>query len=214
MKRLIWIFIGLCTLILITFAIFGDSFETWFSTDASIEMFEEHRHLAGPIGAGLLLSDLLLPIPTTVIIGAMGAVLGIAEGAAWGWLGLTLAGVAGYGLARLGGEKWGSRLTPHDQQESLRNWFESWGGLAVVLSRMLPILPEAISVTAGLAGMRFLPFCLSVALGSLPPALAFAWMGHTARTDPGPALWITVALMGLAWIGYLLIRRKHPPSGS
>jgi len=209
MKRLLWIFLGLCVLILVTFALLGDSFDTWFSLDASMELLERNRHLAGPIGMGLLISDLLLPIPTTVIIGAMGAVLGIGQGALWGWLGLTLAGLTGYGIARVGGERWGSRLSSPEEQESMRAWFDSWGGLAVILSRMLPILPEAISVTAGLAGMRFVPFLLAVSLGSLPPAVAFAWMGHAALTDPGPALWITVGLMGVAWCGYLWVRNRE-----
>lgn len=213
MKRLLWIFLGLCVLILVTFALLGDQFDQWFSLDASRELLNEHRALAGPMGAGLLISDLLLPIPTTIIIGAMGAVLGIAAAAFWGWLGLTLAGLLGYGLARWGGDKWSRRVSTPSEQEQLQAWFDSWGGLAVILSRMLPILPEAISVTAGLAGMRFLPFLLSVSLGSLPPAVAFAWMGKTAVNDPGPALWGTVILMGIAWCRYLWVRkRKDTPS--
>jgi len=202
MKKLLWIFFTLCALILLTFMLFGDTFEQFFSLQASRELLSGHRSWAGPIGAALLISDLLLPIPTTVIIGALGAVIGIGPAIFWGWLGLTLAGLLGYGLARLGGQRWADRLASPEEQARNRDFFNTWGGLAVILSRMLPILPEALSVTAGLAGMKPRAFTLAVTLGSLPPAAAFAWIGAPAKDAPTLALWATVAIMGLFWVGF------------
>jgi len=212
MKKLVAVFFGLCLLILLTFALFGDTFDALFSSAESRELLREHRAWAGPIGAGLLIADLLLPIPTTIIIGAMGAVMGTVAGAIWGWIGLTLAGLTGYGLARLGGQRWADRLAPPEEQKRTRHMFDTWGGLAVVLSRMLPILPEAISVLAGLYRMHASRFILAVSLGSIPPALAFAWIGGRAAEHPGPALWGLVALTGLAWIGFLGMQRRNTPS--
>lgn len=214
MKHLLWIFFSLCVLILVSFLLFGDTFEQLFSTEGTRDLLNQHRQWAGPIGAGLLIADLVLPVPTTVIIGAMGAVLGATAAALWGWLGLSLAGLLGYTLARRGGRRWADRLAPPEEQARNRQFFEQWGGLAVILSRMLPILPEALSITAGLSGMRPRPFTLAVILGSLPPAIAFAWIGEKAVESPGPAFFALVALMALFWLAYRHIHRTFHPTHS
>ncbi len=213
MKRLTWIFGALCALVLLTFLLFGDIFDSLFSPQGSQTVFQDHLQWAGPLGAGLLISDLILPIPTTVIIGAMAAVLGIGPAVAWGWLGLSLAGITGYSLARLGGRRLADRLASPAEQKQNENFFNTWGGLAVILSRMLPILPEALSVTAGLSGMKAGPFCVSVILGSLPPAVAFAWIGASASEAPQGAIWSTVALMGACWLGYRKVAQQKWKAG-
>jgi uncharacterized membrane protein YdjX (TVP38/TMEM64 family) len=208
MKKLLLLFFGLTALILVTFALFGESFDLFFSSDAHREFLQTHRMWAGPLGAVFLMSDLFLPIPTTVVIGALGAVLGVAPGFFWGWLGLCLAGFLGYGLARLGGKRWADRLSSPAEQEAYRKAFDTWGGLAVVVTRMLPILPEVFSVLAGLYGMRPGRFALAVTLGSIPPALAYAWIGAQARAHPGAAVWGLVALTALVWILFLALARR------
>ncbi len=208
MKKLLLIFFALTALILITFALFGDHFDFLFSGEKGKEFFTQASRWAGPIGAGLLISDLFLPIPTTIIIGAMGAVMGVAEAAFWGWLGLSLAGLTGYGLAQWGGEKWADKLASPAEQIRYRNLFDSWGGLAVILSRMLPILPEVLSVLAGLYGMRFKNFLIAVTLGSIPPAIAFAWIGQQSLEHPGLALWGLVLLTTLLWFIFRFFDKK------
>jgi uncharacterized membrane protein YdjX (TVP38/TMEM64 family) len=208
MKKLLLLFFGLTALILLTFALFGENVERVFSSSENREFLQTHQTWAGPLGAFFLTADLFLPIPTTVVIGALGAVLGVAPGFFWGWLGLCLAGFCGYGLARLGGKRWADRLCSPAEQEAFRNAFDTWGGLAVVLTRMLPILPEVFSVLAGLYGMRPGRFALAVVLGSIPPALAYAWIGAQAREHPGPAVWGLVALTALVWILFLAFARR------
>ncbi|MDF3127861.1 VTT domain-containing protein [Kiritimatiellaeota bacterium B1221] len=208
MKKLLILFFSLSALILLTFALFGDHFDFLFSGEKGKEFFSRASHWAGPIGAGLLVADLFLPIPTTLIIGAMGATIGVAPAAFWGWLGLSLAGFTGYGLARLGGEKWADRLASPSEQIRYRQLFDRWGGLAVILSRMLPILPEVLSVLAGLYGMRFKNFAIAVTLGSLPPAIAFAWIGQQSLKHPGMALWSLVLLTTLLWFLYRFFDKK------
>lgn len=202
MKKLLFLFLGLSLLILLTFGLFGDHFTFMFSGEKGREFFARADHWTGPLGAGLLISDLVLPIPTTVIIGSMGAVLGWVEAAIWGWIGLSLAGLTGYGLARWGGEKLASRLASEEEQSRYRHLFNHWGGLAVILSRMLPVLPEVLSVLAGLYGMKFSRFAAAVILGSIPPALAFAWIGEKSVEHPGFGIWGFAGLMGIIWYIY------------
>ncbi|MGA0333091.1 MAG: TVP38/TMEM64 family protein [Kiritimatiellia bacterium] len=208
MKKIILLFVILSALVLISFALFGERFDEGFGGENGRDFFRQSEAVAGPAGAGLLIADLVLPIPTTMVIGGMGAVLGILPAAIWGWVGLSLAGLLGYGVARAGGSRWADRLASPEEQRQYRELFDTWGGLAVVLSRMLPILPEVLSVLAGLYGMQFKNFALAVTLGSIPPALIFAWMGAQSRENPGPALWALLILTTLLWLLYVRVSRK------
>jgi uncharacterized membrane protein YdjX (TVP38/TMEM64 family) len=205
--RFMLLFLALSVLVLLVFLLWGGAFETGFSAAGSARYFRDHPRTAGGLGVGLLVADLLLPIPTTGVIGGLGAALGAVPGFLWGWLGLSLAGLLGYGLARLGGERWADRLASPAEQAQFRVWFDTWGSLAIVISRLLPILPEVLSVLAGLYRMHARRFIPAVILGSVPPALIFAWLGSEAREHPGPALWAMVLILSAAWGLFLWIRR-------
>jgi uncharacterized membrane protein YdjX (TVP38/TMEM64 family) len=209
MKRFWMLFGGISLLILIIFGVWGDQFESLFSQEDTRLMLERAASAAGPLGAALLVSDILLPIPTTVIIGAMGAVLGPVAGALWGWVGLNLAGWAGYGLARLGGVRWKDRLLSPAEEKKFKGFFDRKGGLAVVLSRMLPVLPEVLSLMAGFYGMQPFRFGIAVALGSIPPALLFSWIGTTATEAPLTALLLLTGITGLLWLLFLRISQPR-----
>jgi membrane protein DedA with SNARE-associated domain len=58
------------------------------------------------------------------------------------------------------------RLKPEDIRKA-DAWFDKYGVWAVLLGRLVPLVRSLISVPAGSAGMRFLPFLLLTAIGSL-----------------------------------------------
>ncbi len=208
-RRLLTLFSGLSVLVLVTFLIWGEGYERLFSGEGARAFFDDRADWAGPIGAGLLIADLLLPVPSTGIIGGMGAVLGLLPAFFWSWLGLSLSGCAGYGLARLGGPRLAGRLASPEEQRRYREMFNSLGGLAIVITRLLPVLPEVLSVLAGLYRMRFSAFLAATLLGSIPPALVYSWLGARALESPGPALWGFVAVTALAWLAFLKVRKHH-----
>lgn len=53
-----------------------------------------------------------------------------------------------------------------DSVESADKWFGKYGGKAVLICRCIPIVRSLISIPAGMAKMRFIPFILLTALGS------------------------------------------------
>ena len=207
-KKLVVIFVILCAVLLGGFFLWGQWWDTWLAPGAAREFFENHGPLAGGVGVGLLIVDLVLPIPSSAVIGGLGAALGVLPGFLWGWLGLVLSGLTGYGVARLGGKKWANRLASPEEQDRFQHLFDTWGGLALVSTRLLPILPEVLSVLAGLYRMHFSRFLLATLLGSIPPALVYAWLGATAVDHPGPAIWGLVAITVLAWLGFVWTKNR------
>ena len=205
-QKLTLILAALTSLVLLSFWVWGDGFTRTWSWEGSISFFETHKGVAGWLGIGLLVSDLVLPIPVTCVVGGLGAVLGPIQGFFYSWVGLVLAGLTGYGLARLGGQRIADRLVSPGDQKRYRLWFDRWGSLAVVASRMLPILPEVFSILAGLYGMHFRRFLIAVAFGSLVPAISYSWLGAHMREHPGPAIWALASITVVAWLIFLRIQ--------
>jgi uncharacterized membrane protein YdjX (TVP38/TMEM64 family) len=203
----LFLFLLLSALILVSFFIWGSGFDALFSLDGSTRFFDSHARLAGPLGAGLLIADLVLPIPSTGVLGGMGAVLGAGPAFLWGWSGLVLSGSCGYAAARWGGTRWAAKLAPEEERERYKDLFNTWGSLAIVITRLLPVLPEVLSVLSGLYGMKFSRFFGATLVGSLAPALAYTWLGAQAREHPGPAIWGIVLLTALAWLAFLYLHR-------
>jgi uncharacterized membrane protein YdjX (TVP38/TMEM64 family) len=207
-NRLIALFVFISILILTGFMVWGSGFEEWLSLEGSTRFFESYAGFAGPLGAGLLIVDLVLPIPSTGVLGGMGAVLGFGPAFLWGWTGLVLSGSCGYGLGRLGGIRLTAKLVPPSEREQYQALFNSRGSFAIVVTRLLPIVPEVLSMLSGLYRMNFSRFLGATLLGAIAPAAAYTWLGAQAREHPGPAVWGIVLLTTLTWYLFLQVRNR------
>jgi len=199
MRLVLW-FIGLSVVVLVTWLLWGGSWEESFSFQGSIAWLERAGPWAWAAGIGLLAADLLLPVPGTVVMSALGYVYGVAMGGLVAAAGSMAAGLLGYGMGRLIGERAARRLLGDLDFERGKLLFARGGEWMVALSRALPILPEAISCTAGLVRMPFGRFLVSLACGSLPVGFLFAWIGAAGREAPGWALAFSLLVPALLWL--------------
>src|SRR5688572_7859529 len=131
------------------------------------------------VAVGLLVADIVLPIPTTLIITVMGQKYGPIWGGLIGTLGSFSAGVIAYGLTRMLGPRF-SRWLLADELDDAERFFTEKGAFAVACSRWLPLLPEAISCMAGLARMPFGKYCLALLSGAVPMCFAYAALAGTS----------------------------------
>jgi uncharacterized membrane protein YdjX (TVP38/TMEM64 family) len=149
-----------------------------------------------------LASDILLPIPSSVVSTLAGGELGAHWGAAASWLGMTGGAAAGFGLARAFGRPLVVRLTSADDLAALDRLGERQGVLLIVLLRAVPLLAEASVLVLGASDMPWRRFVPSAALANLGIALAYACFGAFARDHqwlPG-ALAASLALpLVLTW---------------
>lgn len=200
-------FLALAVLVLGTWMAWGGGWESHLSFAGSVRWLEN----AGPWGwaAGILLlaSDLILPVPGTVVISALGYLYGALLGGAVAAVGLMAAGLSGYGAGRLFGEKFARRWLGDRDYETGRKLFENGGGWLVALSRALPILPEVISCTAGLVRMPFRRFVIALACGCVPMGFLFAAIGSMGRDSSGWAFALSLALPALLWLVAARLKR-------
>ncbi len=197
--RLFWLFFGLAVLFLIPFLIWGGSLEETFSLEGTVEWLRSYDSWAWAAGILLLISDLFLPIPGTVVMSALGLVYGTIAGGLIGFLGSFLSGAFSYALCRLLGRNAALRLLGEKDLERGETLFSNVGGWIVVLSRWLPLFPEVVACMAGLTRMPAPLFFFALACGSLPLAFAFAAVGEYGAVNPGIALLLSAAAPAILW---------------
>jgi uncharacterized membrane protein YdjX (TVP38/TMEM64 family) len=183
--------------------------ERMFSLTGTVAWLGNFDRWAWAAGVALLLSDLVLPVPGTMVMSALGFVYGPAIGGAVAALGSFLSGTLGYTLCRLLGPRAALRILGEKDLARGERLFSTMGGWLVVLSRWLPLFPEVIACMAGLARMRALTFFAALACGSLPLGFAFAAVGHAGADYPmlalafsafaPPALWLAVQILFRRW---------------
>ncbi|PKF48884.1 TVP38/TMEM64 family protein [Enterovibrio nigricans] len=156
----------------------------------------------------LLFLDLFIAVPTLSIM-MLG---GYFVGAQLGWLaafsGTFLAGVCGYGLSALYGEKLVNLVVKDDaKRQELRAQFRRHGILMILLSRAMPILPEVTACMSGISRMRFLTFLLAWCAVNLPYTFTAAYAGSISTLEnPMPAILTATALTVFFWIGWGLLK--------
>lgn len=124
-----------------------------------------------PLAGWMLIKEQSLPVTYVLIAGAYGA------------LGCTIGSVIAYVVGVWGGrpflEKYGKYLLISHQDLALADrWFNKHGSWAVFLSRLLPVVRTFISLPAGVAQMRFVPFLIYTFLGSFPWCAGLAYGGY------------------------------------
>lgn len=207
----------LALIFLLMFLFLGENLEPFFSAERFADILRKHRAFGWAMGILLLISDLLLPIPATGIMAAFGAVYGFWGGWLGSALGSMLASLLGYGLVRIGGDRCAKWLAKPAELVEFRQLFQRWGGLAIIVSRAFPILPEVMAVLAGLAQMPLPLFLAASAAGILPVTALYAWMGTVQSSLPqGVVFLIAVILPVLLWIVCMPLGKKmfkkQPPS--
>lgn len=198
--RLFWVFLALALLVLIPFVIWGEGFERTFTRTGAVDWLSGYGAWAWAAGVVLLILDLVLPVPATAVMAALGFIYGPLTGAVVGAAGSFLSGTLGYGLCRALGRPAALWLLGEHELARGERLFARVGGWLVVLSRWLPIFPEVIACMAGLVRMPAGLFFLALACGSAPLALVFAAVGHAGAERPVLAIALSALVPPLLWL--------------
>ena len=167
------------------------------SSDANdaVLMLRKYDAWAWAIGIALIWADLVLPVPQTVVIAALGITYGTVLGGLLGSVGLITGGLLGYVLMLTSARRIVRRFVGLQSLNGMEGLFERAGAWAIVLTRSLPYsIPEAIVFLAGLAAMPIGKFAAALAIGSVPTAFAFAAIGAGWADQPILALLVSYVL--------------------
>jgi uncharacterized membrane protein YdjX (TVP38/TMEM64 family) len=156
---------------------------------------QEYESWAWGLGIALIWADVVLPIPQTAVIAALGIIYGTLLGGLLGSLGLITGGLLGYVLMLTSARRIVQRFAGPQSLDKMESLFDRGGAWAIVLTRSLPYsVPEAMVFLAGLAGMPIRPFTAALTIGSVPTAFAFAAIGAGWADQPILALVVSYVL--------------------
>jgi uncharacterized membrane protein YdjX (TVP38/TMEM64 family) len=197
---LITLVLILLALIIVPFTIWGGQFDATLSLEGARGWMEQYGRWAWLAGIALLVADIVLPIPSTVVMSALGWMYGWWWG---GWIctaGSMLSGIVAYVMCRVLGRPAARWIAGEDGLARGEELFAKGGGWLVALSRWTPVLPEAVACLAGIVRMPWRTFLVALTCGSLPLGFAFASIGHIGQDRPGLALLLSGAVPVLLWL--------------
>ena len=198
--RRVWLLIVLLlAAILVPFLIWGDRFDSALSLEGARAWMQTYGRWAWLAGIMLLCADIVLPIPSTVVMSA----LGLMYGAWWGGLaaagGSWLSGILAYAACRYAGHGAARWIAGDEGLHKVEALFLKQGGWLVTLSRWMPVLPEAVACLAGIAKMPWRTFVIALTCGSVPLGFAFAAIGAVGAMHPTLAVALSAGVPVLLW---------------
>lgn len=167
-----------------------------------------HAVLAGAIIVLILAVDILLPVPSSLVSGLAGAALGFWGGTFAIWLGMSVGCLFGYALGRGAGHAAMHRIVGAEETERARRLFAGAGGVALIVTRAVPVLAETLVLGAGAARMPLGPFLLLTGAANLAVAFAYAAVGALALSQASILFFFfgLAALPAASWLLWLKFR--------
>jgi uncharacterized membrane protein YdjX (TVP38/TMEM64 family) len=159
----------------------------------------------------LLAADVILPVPSSIIMVLSGAVFGVLWGALLALAGSVLGEWLGFEMVRRFGRRASRRIARDEELEHVNRFFERYGVLAVIVTRPLPIVMETMSLVAGLSQMRRTVFLGASLVGTAPIVFVYAYAGAVSR-EVGSLLPATIMLVAVTAAGWLWYRTKRLPT--
>ena len=155
--------------------------------------------VAGSIG--LMVAHSFLPFPAEIIALANGMVYGPLWGAVITWTGAMLGASVAFGLGRALGRPFVMRVLSERHQSALANWSREQGGLALLASRLVPVIAfNLINYAAALTHISWWTFLWATGLGILPLTILLSVLGENVL-DMSAWVWLLLAALAvLSWL--------------
>lgn len=160
---------------------------------------------AAVVGVVLLLADVVLPVPSSLLMIAHGAAFGVPLGALLSVVGSTGSAMLAFAIGRKGGPLL-ERFVSEEEWRRADALLRRYGTLAIVATRPIPLLAETTAIIAGTSSLRPGPMALAALVGSVPAALLYAVAGALA-VGAGHGLLVFGAVLVIAAAFWLVTRR-------
>lgn len=204
------LFAGLAALLLALFGV-AEALDLPLLADPRPRLSEAGAWGAAAAGFALLVVDVFLPVPSSLVMVGHGALFGVVRGGLLSLAGALAAAAVGFACGRWGRAPLRRRLAGAERRRA-DALLARWGSLAVVVSRPVPILAETVAVVAGASPLGWRRFLVAAAAGNLPAAALYAVTGATALRldDAFLTFGLVLAVAGLVWLGGLRLGARGP----
>ena len=215
-RALRWLLIAASTCALLTLviaAVVGARSFAWNDVPAFIDRMGAWRDspLAMLAMFGCFIAGGLVVFPVNLLIAASIVVFGPVGGAAIALVGSLASAAVLHAIGAAFPEHVWTRFAGR-HVERLRERVARHGVIAVAIVRLLPVAPySVVSLAAGIAGIRRLPYLVGTALGMLPGIVLYALFVDRARkviADPRPLSWAMLFFAVILIVAVALLLRR------
>jgi uncharacterized membrane protein YdjX (TVP38/TMEM64 family) len=197
MTRVVLLVIVALLFPIIPFVVIGElPGERWLSaTDANAWLF-------ALTGSSILMIDVVLPVPSSIIVALLGSRLGFFGGWLSAWVGLTIGNMVGYAIGRL----WPHKIAP--------DFAESPTLMVLFVSRPVPILAEAATIAAGASRINPIHMIAVCAASNLFYTAILAASGAALLAENVNFLTLFAPLLvpAVAWMAWRKYQARKVPS--
>jgi uncharacterized membrane protein YdjX (TVP38/TMEM64 family) len=153
--------------------------------------------------------DIVLPIPSSIVMIVSGALFGTLAGAALAIMGSLAGNWMGYELARRFGWEFLEKREKPGDLERMGAMLRRYGPAAIILSRPVPVMTETVSLLAGAMHVERGVFIGASLAGTIPICLIYAYAGSASWGGSTliPAIAAAVILPAVGWA--ILSRRTR-----
>ncbi len=208
MKKVLGLFAGMLAVLAAMFLVAEQT--GWMTAEGVQAWLEGVRATRGGRAAaalavfGLLAGDLVLPVPSSIVMTLSGGLLGVATGTLASFAGAMTSALLGFGLCRRYGRRAFARMAGAADEARVDRFLRTYGAWGILLSRSVPMLTEIISCFAGLGAMSWRRFTALTAAGTLPLCTVYAWAGR--RGDTAGFTWAVWLAFLLPALGFAFLR--------
>jgi uncharacterized membrane protein YdjX (TVP38/TMEM64 family) len=208
----IWHWTLLCAvilaLILVPFFVFGDDVELW--TRQVLQAATGRPLRTAVVLGGLLATDIVLPVPSSLVSTACGFFLGVVSGTLTSWAGMNASCLMGFAITMWLGRPLAARLLQPREMEQLERMSHRYGAWALVLARPVPVLAEASVLFAGLGRVRPRQFLVLTTLSNGGISVTYALIGALSA-DINAFLVAMAGAIAVPWLFLSIAKYWHRP---
>lgn len=197
--RTLSLLVAVMLAIIVPFLLYGETINAW--TGGLIEHAETNRLMTGLLLSLLLASDILVPVPSSLVSTACGMTLGFVGGLCASFVGMSVTAVAGYVIGRYASAP-AEKLIGKNEVEMFRSFQQRHGVWLLLAMRPVPVLAEASVVFSGLSRQPFAQVLSMTALGNLAVSAVYAAVGVWGKLSDSfiPAFAASMALSGILMV--------------
>ena len=210
MKRIFLPTILIIFIIILLFLSFGN-LENWF--ELQLDLQQHNLWIFALVSYLVLSADILLPVPSSIVMFLNGAILGIFWGSLLSLIAAMTSSLIGYFLgAQM--SHFADRFFKNEETQTAQNLLKRYGWLAIIATRGLPILAETVALVTGNLRYQFRTFFWSNLVGFIPVCLIYAIAGHYSFETQSLliAFAINILIASIFWFADRKINIQQTPS--
>jgi uncharacterized membrane protein YdjX (TVP38/TMEM64 family) len=162
-------------------------FDVFFSMSGRIESYVSvlpANISTAVIIISLLVADILIPVPSSIVMVASGALFGGFLGGLIALAGSLAGSLINFHISRWLGQSKVQKWIGNKEYGRLSKIIRKYGAYTIILTRMVPLAMESVSSLAGLSNMKTKKFTLLNVIGFSPIIFFYSYTGALFKAEP------------------------------